>query len=145
MWEAAKVLTIIVFLGLCCIQDIREEKLSLKMLIASGILFFMLSFMFEDMTAKERIYNILPGIVASFLAFMTKEQIGYGDAVCLIILGSVVSGEKLLGAVTGGMILFSIIGIIRMIRKKADRKTTMPFLPFLTAGMLWQIVITGAW
>ena len=44
MWEAAKVLTIIVFLGLCCIQDIREEKLSLKMLIASGILFFMLSF-----------------------------------------------------------------------------------------------------
>lgn len=145
MWEAAKVLTIIVFLGLCCIQDIREEKLSLKMLIASGILFFMLSFMFEDMTAKERICNILPGIVASLLAFMTKEQIGYGDAVCLIILGSVVSGEKLLGTVTGGMILFSIIGIIRMIRKKADRKTTMPFLPFLTAGMLWQIVITGAW
>lgn len=145
MWEAAKVLTIIVFLGLCCIQDIREEKLSLKMLIASGILFFMLSFMFEDMTAKERICNILPGIVATLLAFMTKEQIGYGDAVCLIILGSVVSGEKLLGAVTGGMILFSIIGIIRMIRKKADRKTTMPFLPFLTAGMLWQIVITGAW
>lgn len=135
----------IIFLALCSIQDIREKKLSLKLLIVSGILFFAMSFIFEKMSARERVCNMLPGIFALVIAFMTREQIGYGDAACLIIMGNIVSGERLLGAVMGGMILFSIVGAVLMIRKKADRKTTMPFLPFLTAGMLWQIMITGTW
>lgn len=135
----------IIFLALCSIQDIREKKLSLKLLIVSGILFFVMSFMFERMSARERVCNMLPGIFALVIAFLTREQIGYGDAACLIIMGNIVSGERLLGAVMGGIILFSIVGAVLMIRKKADRKTTMPFLPFLTAGMLWQIMITGTW
>lgn len=135
----------IIFLALCSIQDIREKKLSLKLLIVSGILFFVMSFMFERMSTRERVCNMLPGIFALVIAFLTREQIGYGDAACLIIMGNIVSGKRLLGAVMGGMILFSIVGAVLMIRKKADRKTTMPFLPFLTAGMLWQIMITGTW
>ena len=131
---------IIVFLVLCSIQDIREKRLSVKMLVVAGLLFLGMSLVFEEMPIEKRLHNILPGMITFLLAFLTKEQIGYGDAACLVVLGIMVSAGSLFGAVMIGLILLSICSMILLAGKKADRKTTLPFLPFLSAGMLWQII-----
>lgn len=136
-----KIMGIMVFLVLCSIQDIREKRLSVKMLAVSGLLFLGMSLMFEEIPIERRLYNILPGMIAFLIAFLTKEQIGYGDAACLVVLGILVSTACLSGAVLAGLILLSICSIILLAGKKADRKTTLPFLPFLSAGMLWQIIL----
>lgn len=140
MIRMIKITGIMIFLVLCSIQDIREKRLSVKMLVVSGVLFLGLSLVFEEIPARERLYNMLPGMTAFLLAFLTKEQIGYGDAAALAVLGNLVSAETLLGAVMGGLILLSVCGMILLAGKRADRKTTLPFLPFLSAGMLWQVV-----
>lgn len=134
---------ILAFLFFCSIQDIREKRISVKMLILSGVLFLSASLLFDDIEGEKRLYSMLPGIIAFLLAFLTGEQIGYGDAVCLIVLGTVISGGVLLGAIMGGLILLSAFSIILVTRKRADRKTTLPFLPFLSAGILWQIMAGG--
>jgi len=141
MWKFIKVTSVLVFLALCSMQDAREKRISVKLLVLAGGLFGMASLLFEDMHIGQRICNMMPGLAALLLAFLTKEQVGYGDAACLIVLGSMISADVLLGAVMGGLILLSICSVILLAGKKADRKTTLPFLPYLSAGMLVQVVL----
>ena len=141
MIKMIKVTGIVIFLVLCSIQDIREKRLSVKRLAVAGILFLIVSLVFEEIPVEKRLCNLLPGMAAFLLAALTKEQIGYGDAASLVVLGILVSARAILGAVMGGLLLLSIFSII--LGKKADRKTTMPFLPFLSAGMLWQMVLNN--
>lgn len=140
MWEAIKSAGIVFFLIFCDVQDIKEKQLSVKMLILFGSLFLVLSLLFDRLSYEQRVYSLLPGAAALLLAFLTREQIGYGDAVCLVILGTVMTGDMILGAVMGGLVLVSAYSIVLLVRKKADRRTTLPFLPFLTAGVLWQMI-----
>lgn len=141
MWEIVKIAGIFIFLFFCSIQDIREKQLSVKMLVLSGVLFFALSLFFDRISFAERMGNMLPGMAAFVIAFFTKEQVGYGDAACLIVLGNVLSVDILMGAVMGGLLSLSLCGAVLFLRKKADRKTTLPFAPFLMAGVLWQVII----
>ena len=143
MIKMIKATGIVIFLVLCSIQDIREKRLSVKRLAVAGILFLIVSLVFEEIPVEKRLCNLLPGMAAFLLAALTKEQIGYGDAASLVVLGILVSARAILGAVMGGLLLLSIFSIILLAGKKADRKTTMPFLPFLSAGMLWQIVLNN--
>lgn len=143
MWKNVKIIGIIIFLLICSIQDIKEKRISVKRLVLFGVLFLGMSLAFENRTLEERLYSMLPGMIAFALAFLTKEQVGYGDAACLAVLGSAVSSAVLLGAVMGGLFLISVCSMVLLAGKKADRKTTLPFLPFLTAGMLWQIIQNG--
>lgn len=141
MLEIVKTVGIFIFLVCCSLQDIKEKQLSVKMLVLAGISFAALYLLCGQASFEEWRRNMLPGMFAFFLAFLTKEQIGYGDAACLAVLGSVVSCDALLGAIISGLLLLSIYSIALLIGKKADRKTKLPFLPFLTAGMLWQMII----
>lgn len=139
MWEIVKGTGVFLFLIFCSIQDIKEKKLSVKMLVVSGMLFLVLSFLFEKISWESRIENMLPASAAFALARLTGEKIGYGDAACLAVLGSVVSGSMLWGAILGGLLLLSLCSLILLVRKKAAGETALPFIPFLTAGMLWQM------
>ncbi|MDE6950163.1 MAG: hypothetical protein K2P64_04510, partial [Lachnospiraceae bacterium] len=107
--------------------------------VSTGILFLVLSFLFEEISWERRVENMLPAVTAFVLAFLTREKIGYGDAACLAVLGSVISGGILWGAIFGGLILFSLCSAVLLVQKKAAGDTTLPFIPFLTAGMLWRI------
>lgn len=145
MWKIVKVAGILIFLAICSLQDIKEKKLSVRMLILSGVLFLVCSLLFDQITYRQRVIALLPGMWAFVLAFLTREQIGYGDAACLAVLGNAVSADILFGAVMGGLILLSICSVILLAGKKADRKTTLPFVPFLMAGMLWQMFAQKGW
>lgn len=143
MWKIIKAVELFVFLFFCSLQDIREKRISVKMLVLFGGLFLASSLLFDEISLEERAYNLLPGMVAFLLAFLTKEQIGYGDAACLAVLGNMISETILFGAVMGGLILLSVCSMILLAGKKANRKTTLPFLPFLTIGIFWQVIRNG--
>ena len=143
MWRVIKITGIFTFLLFCSIQDIREQKISVKMIVLSGCLFLTASLLFDNMQPGQRMWNLLPGLISFLLALLTKEQIGYGDAACLTALGVIVPADLILGAVMGGLILISIFSGILLTSKKADRKTTLPFLPFLSAGMVFQVVLNN--
>lgn len=140
VWKLVRTAGIVLFLLLCSVQDIKEKKISVKMLVLSGGLFLALSLLFDEISWERRMENMLPGVIAFMTAFLTREQVGYGDAVCLVVLGSVVSADILWGAILGGLFLLSACSVVLLMRKKAGRNTTLPFIPFLTAGILWQMI-----
>lgn len=139
MWEIVKRTGVFIFLMICSIQDIKEKKLSVRMLVTSGVLFLVLSFLFEEITWERRAENMLPAAAAFVLARLTGEKIGYGDAACLAVLGNVLSGSILWGGIFGGLLLLSLCSLALLVQKKAAGETTLPFIPFLTAGVLWRM------
>lgn len=141
MWKIVKVTGVFTFLALCSLQDIKEKSLSIKMLVVSGAFSLALSLLFDQISYECRIAAMLPGMAVFVLAFLTKEQIGYGDAACLAVLGNVVSADILFGAMMGGLLLLSACSIVLLVKKRADRRTTLPFIPFLTAGLIWQMLM----
>lgn len=140
VWKFVRTTGIVLFLLLCSVQDIKEKKISVKMLVLSGGLFFTLSLLFDEISWERRMENMLPGMTALVTAFLTREQVGYGDAVCLAVLGSVFSADILWGAILSGLFLLSACSAVLLMRKKAGRNTTLPFIPFLTVGILWQMI-----
>lgn len=143
MWEMAKQAGAILFLAVCSAQDIREKKISVRTLVLWGILLWSPSLVLDEISWGERMGNMMPGMAAFAVAFLTREQIGYGDAACLIVLGSVVPAARLWGAVMGGLLILSLCSVALLFCRKARRGTTLPFLPFLAAGMLWQMAGFG--
>ena len=83
MWRIVKATGITVFLLACSAQDIKEKKISVKILILAGVLLPAMSLLFDEMPGTERLYGMLPGMTAFLLALLTKEGIGYGDAAVL--------------------------------------------------------------
>ncbi|RRD95052.1 hypothetical protein EII17_04585 [Clostridiales bacterium COT073_COT-073] len=70
------------------------------------------------------------------LARYSKQAIGYGDAVAiptLCLLGGYQTGGVI---VLMALILVGILGLILLVIKKANRKTEVPFIPFLTMAYL---------
>ena len=80
---------------------------------------------------------LLSGSGAVFLflvSFASHSAIGYGDdfviLACFALLGA---GEELF-CFLAGLLLSALWSASLLIRKKAGRKDTLPFLPFLLAG-----------
>ena len=84
----------------------------------------------------ELLLGLLPGCLSIVLAFITREQIGYGDGLLLLMLGGCVGGESALGIWIGGLVASFIVSVVLLTIRKAGRNTRIPFVPFLFLGYM---------
>ena len=64
-----------------------------------------------------------------------------GDALVLLCLGAGYRWERVTAMLFGALCLAAVFSLVLLILKRADRKTELPFLPFLFFG--WCIVMLG--
>lgn len=79
--------------------------------------------------------SLLPGMALLMMAALFQDKMGFGDGFMALFLGPVFGVE---GMVTGLFLAFffsAVVSVFLIAMKKAGRKSTIPFLPFLTAGM----------
>lgn len=82
----------------------------------------------------------LPGILWIILAFATKERMGYGDGVVLLVIGSLTDMVITMGIVMLGLGVSCVCGVLLLISKRGNRNTDMPFVPML---FLAYIIMSG--
>lgn len=85
--------------------------------------------------------NLLSAAVSfGFLYFLylvtNKKGMGFGDVKLAFFMGLFLGYPKIILAMYLAFISGALFGLILMIFKKADRKTKMPFGPFLILGVL---------
>jgi len=117
------------------IMDLRTRKISLLPVLLLGL--FAMGYRFwENESLWEVLTGMLPGGVLLLAAWVTKESIGYGDGIVLLVVG-VFCGIKKTVAILGiSLILAALMAMLLLVLRRAGRKTELPFLPCLCSGYL---------
>ncbi len=77
---------------------------------------------------------LIPGIVLMAAAFLTGEQIGYGDAVVVTLMGLFVTADIVCSTMVMGLTIAGTISVILIASGRAGRKKQIAFTPFLLLG-----------
>ena len=88
----------------------------------------------------ELLAGLVPGMLLLLTAFCTKESIGYGDGMVLCVLGLFLGMRQSLAVCGMALVFAAVSAMIRLVFKRAGRKTELPFLPCLFAGYLLSLV-----
>lgn len=76
------------------------------------------------------------GVVFLGLSKVTDESFGYGDSILIAVLGLYMGLWKLLCVLMGALGLSAIFSMVMMKTQNFQRKTTLPFVPFLGAAYI---------
>lgn len=81
-------------------------------------------------------------IVSMLCRLIVPHSIGFGDVKLLMLMGLYLSTEGIWGAIFFTMIAAFAVSLVLIITKKANRKTEIPFAPFLLVGTILSSVLT---
>lgn len=82
---------------------------------------------------EKHVIGIALGLVFLVISKITKEQIGYGDSVVLILLGVSLELSEVIEVMTWAFSLCFLYGILYRVLLKKD---SIPFIPFLAIGYI---------
>lgn len=125
-----KIITI-VWLFICSVQDIKEQQINLVLIGVGFISLFTLSLIENQLLIWERLGGVGLGIFLILLSKITRGQIGIGDGLILSVTGISLGFYLNSILLIYSLFISAVFSIGIMIIKKANRKSTIPFIPFI--------------
>lgn len=128
------------FLGVNAWLDIKKKEISL---LTVGIL-AVLGAIWSVMSGRDLMQAVFPlGIVTVFLglSLLTGGAVGLGDVWILLALGLILETGEFLGTLCMGMLLAGGWALILLVILRKNRRTEIPFVPFLLAGYIGGLVL----
>lgn len=125
---------LIIILGVICVFDIKRKKIPVYMLIILAAAGIISNFTVGEFDIEKRIIAMLPGTILLIVSMITKQQIGYGDGMIILIMGLYIDIDDILSIVLSSFLLSSIAAIILMTVFKKKKNFEMAFSPFLLIG-----------
>ena len=125
---------LIIILGVICVFDIKRKKIPVYMLIVLAAAGIISNFTVGEFDIEKRIIAMLPGMILLIVSMITKQQIGYGDGMIILIMGLYIDIDDILSIVLSSFLLSSIAAIILMTVFKKKKNFEMAFSPFLLIG-----------
>lgn len=129
------------FLGTGSYFDLKEQKIPAWHLSVFGILGILGNLLFRYQTPGLIIGGICVGGILLTVGWLSKEELGYGDGIGVMILGIFEGWQKLFPVLLTAFFLSSIWGVVQVFWCKKSKKETMPFFPFLFIAFLGGILI----
>lgn len=122
------------------IIDLKTHTINVPLVIISGLIGSIIVLITGDISLIQMFLGLLEGVFIAGLSFITKEGIGYGDSIVIGTMGILLGWKINLIVLLGGIFICAITSIILLIIKRADRKKRIPFIPFLAASFLLEII-----
>ena len=122
----------IIFLAMRSLEDIREKRISVNRVMIGALAAVIYQFTAGQASGIAIIGSLMPGIVLLLLSVMTKESIGKGDGIGVMVLGLWIGGWMTFLAVCLAVWAAGIFATVCLIRKKRE---LIPFVPCLLMGM----------
>ena len=85
--------------------------------------------------------GLLIGLLFFAVSKITKEAIGYGDSWIISILGLYLGGKRLIRLLFTASFLAGLVSLFWMWKRGWKRDGSLPFVPFLTIGLLEVIFL----
>ncbi|MCI7739353.1 MAG: prepilin peptidase [Lachnospiraceae bacterium] len=121
------------FLGINSWIDIQKKQISL---VSVGF-FMAVGILYECVVQNKNpdvFWGLLPGAVLLGVSKLSREALGMGDALLMLVLGIYLGLEAALDVLLLALFLAAVwAGILIVVRKKG-RNYAFPFVPFLLIG-----------
>lgn len=129
---------VLIYLSVCTVFDIRKKEIPLILLgvgmaAAVGVTIWRIGN--GTVFAAQIIWSLLPGLFFLLVSWCTKEKVGYGDGILLLITGLMVGFYLCFTDLCISLFLSSFFGVLLLFFHKAQKNSRIPFVPFLTMGM----------
>lgn len=127
-----------IFLGICAVFDIRKNEIPIIMLVigiisALGLNLWQISA--GNISIADAGGALVPGLFFLFISFYTKEKVGYGDGLILLIAGLALGFYQCFFGLCLSLVFSAAMSILLLLMHKAEKNSGFPFVPFLAIGM----------
>lgn len=130
-------LIVATLLSICSFYDLKQKEVPLLPIVIVGI-----GGILYIIFGVEKISYIAGaglGILCLLFGKITEESLGYGDGYLLLAIGLLIGLKKNIALLIIALFLSAIFSMVLLILKKGNRKTTIPFVPFLLLS--WCIIL----
>ena len=131
------------FLLFASVKDIQTRQVSVLLLIVAGLSSLIYQIHSGDMNWAMILGGAAVGGVFLLISKVTREELGYGDSIGILILGIFLGFLRVLTVISITFFLLLCISIPMLWRKKMSKKYALPFYPILTMGYLCMLWIEG--
>lgn len=135
-----KQILLLLFLGINAIYDAVYQRIvlwSIPMFLLPGVIFLI----WGEESVAPGLAALIPGILLLMTGKITKEAIGYGDGLIVLVLGIYLGIWETCEIVLGGLFLSAVWGGFLMVVKKKNRHQEFPWIPFLLLSYVGKLVL----
>ncbi len=130
-----------VLLTVCAVEDLRTRKISVQWPFIALIIGVIFRVAEGTLLSWNCGIGVLVGGIFFALAVVSRQQFGIGDGLILTACGLCVGWERLISLVFCAMVLFLLVGVVKMIGGKLKGRKKLPFVPFLWAVFMLSLLI----
>lgn len=123
---------VLIFLAILSSEDIREKRISVKTVLLGALTAIICRLTSGQTSGIEIAGSLVPGALLLLLSVITKESIGKGDGIVVMVLGLWIGGQMTFLVVCLAVWAAGIFAAVFLIRKKHE---LIPFIPCLLMGM----------
>lgn len=123
------------------VYDCKYYKLPLWLLVL-GVLGGLFCWVYQGEGVSESLISLLPGLAALGLSYITREQIGYGDGILLLMIGICVGLQHSIWIIFTALLGSFVASLFLIIFRKARGRERIPLVPYLWMGAM--IVMIGS-
>lgn len=125
--EVIRSVVLLAYLGWVAISDLRWHSVA-KWQISVGIIMMVVCYVILPFAPSSLFIGLLTGFCVLFLAFCSREAIGLGDGLILVIIGLGI-GSATLVIFFYSLLIVSAIAFWLLVIKKAPKTVEIPLIP----------------
>lgn len=135
MWKVSQIICLGSLAGLS-VTDVYYRKVPVEILVMGAAGTFIYQLCCRSISRWVLAGGIGVGVLFLLVSKVTREGIGYGDSLAILILGAYMGLWELLKVLSGTFVLLFAVSAAGLSMKKMSRRYTLPLFPFLTVGYL---------
>lgn len=136
MWMYVRAVTILALLGIMSVEDLVRKKIRGIWLLAAAVAGVGFMIGLREFSDLSYLFRFIPGAVFGLLAWMTREQIGYGDAILILLLGLYLDLVSLVNVCLIAFAAAGVVSLILLVLAKKNKHFELPLIPFFLGSYL---------
>ena len=140
-WMVIKEIVLLVGLGIMSVEDIRKKGIKRLWLIGLGIVGLIFTVADAEVLCVSFLLRFVPGVVFVLLAWATREQIGMGDALLILVMGWYLNAIELVDVCLLAFFIAGLVALVLLVVIKKSKKFELPMVPFIFAGYVVMLCL----
>lgn len=121
-------------------RDWKEKSIYLYIPIIAAIVSIILHLVYRDNSLVDMLSGAGIGAVMILIAWVSKESVGIGDGVMLMVSGLFLGFRANMELFMTALLLAGVAALMLMVGMRKERSYRMPFIPFLLVAYVFQLI-----